>query len=273
MNGIVLGSGSARGYAHIGVLKVTEEAGVNFDFVVGCSIGAVIGALYASGLNASELEKIALELKPTRLLRLVVPAKPSQAFLNSKKIEAFLREILPVRRFEDLRKPLLVVATSLSSGKLKVFSSGELLPAIMASISIPIIFPAVKIGNEFFVDGGVVSPLPVKVARTRFPESKILAIDLSATDKKMLEAIKKKESLSIYESALYSVILMQLALAERERNFADLVLTPNVSNFQFYEFYRQKEIIKTGELEAKKHLKLILSLFKGPIKSKSANSN
>lgn len=249
MKGLILGSGAAKGYAHIGALKILENIGIEFDYVVGCSIGAVVGAFYASGLSSSEMEEIALSLKPSRLLRLVMPARPSQAFLNSKKIEKFLEVFLPVRTFEELKRPFFVVATSLTTGKLKVFSSGEILPAIMASISIPIIFPAAQIEGEFFVDGGVLSPVPVEVGRKKFPNSKILAIDVTGSFKYRLRS-KSKERLTIYESALYSVMLMQLGLASKEKHLADIVLEPELSGFEFYEFYRQKEIIEAGEREA-----------------------
>ncbi|MCX7831491.1 MAG: patatin-like phospholipase family protein [Actinobacteria bacterium] len=260
MNGLVLGSGAALGYAHIGVLKILEKEGIEFDFIVGCSIGSLIGALYASGMSAYEIEHLALSLKPTKLLRLVMPSRPSQALLNSSRIRTFLEEIIPKKTFEELKKPLAIVATSLLTGKIETFTSGELLPAIMASISIPIIFQPVKIGDKFYVDGGVISPLPVRIARILQPEARILAVDLTSSDKHKIKA-EHKEKISIYESALYSVILMQIELSEREKHLADLVLTPKLNEFEFYEFYRQEEIIKKGEEEALKNLEKIRKIF------------
>lgn len=260
MNALVLGSGAALGYAHIGVLKILEKEKIEFDYIVGCSIGSLIGALYASGMKAAEIENLALSLKPTKLLKLVMPSKPSQALLNSNRIRTFIEEIIPKKTFEELQKPLAIVATSLSEGKLEIFTSGELLPAIMASISIPVIFQPVRIGSKFYVDGGVISPLPVRVARLMQPDSRILAIDLTSSDKHKIKA-EEKEKISIYEAALYSVILMQIELSEREKHLADLVLTPELNDFEFYEFYRQQEIIKKGEEEALKNLDKIKKIF------------
>lgn len=261
MKGLVLGSGAARGYAHIGALKVLEAENIDFDYIVGCSIGAIIGALTAAGMTAEQQEKLALSLKPSRLIRLVVPSRPSQAFLNSRRIENFLKELLPAKTFEELKKPLFIVATSLTHGKLVVFDSGPLIPAIMASISIPIIFPPVKLNGEFLVDGGVISPLPVRTAREKFPESTILAIDISQSDAFKISELQNKESLNIYETALYSVVLMQLELARKDYELADIVITPDLSEFDFYEFYRQQEIIERGEVAARKKLEAIKKLF------------
>jgi NTE family protein len=261
MKGLVLGSGAARGYAHIGFLKVIESEGIDFDFFVGCSIGSVIGALTASGMKATKLEKLALSIKPTRLLRLVLPSRPSQAFINSKRIQAFLEELIPVKTFEELKKPLFIVATSLTNGRLVVFDSGPLTPAIMASISIPIIFPAVKLNGEFLVDGGVLSPLPVRVARERFPHAKIIGIDLSRSDVLNISNLKNRESLNIYETALYAVVLMQLELARKDYQMADLVISPDLSDFGFYEFYRPKEIIEKGEQAALENLEMIRKIL------------
>jgi len=261
MNGLVLGSGAARGYAHIGVLKVLESENIDFDYIIGCSIGAIIGALTAGGMTARQQKELALSLKPSRLIRLVMPSRPSQAFLNSQRIKLFLNELLPVKTFEELKKPLYVVATSLTSGKLVVFDSGPLIPAILASISILIVFPPIKLNGEFLVDGGVISPLPVSIARERFPDSKILAIDLSQSDAFKISDLKNKESLNIYETALYTVVLMQLELARKDYDLADIVITPNLSEFDFYEFYRQREIIERGEKAARENLNTIKKLF------------
>lgn len=253
MIGLVLGSGAARGYAHIGVLKVLEEKSIKPDAIVGCSIGAVIGALYASYLSAEKLENIALSLSTTDLISLVLPARPSQAILNSKKIADFLSKIIPAENFEDLEIPLKVVATSLNEGTLKVFDSGPLLPAILASISIPIIFPALKIGNEYFVDGGVISPLPVRVIRESSPDSKIIAVNLVESDKTKLKTSLNKKP-SIYLTALLSVVIMQIELTRKEKDLADLIIEPDLSEFEFFEFHRQREIIDAGEKAARQAL-------------------
>lgn len=260
MRGIVLGSGAAKGLAHIGVLDVLHSNGIEFDFVVGCSIGAVIGAFYAAGFTPSEMKEIALDLKPSKLVKLFLPSKPSHAIFNSKRIEGFLRELLPVEIFEELQKPLFVAATSLSGGSLKFFGTGPLIPAIMASISIPVIFPPVLIEGEYFVDGGVLSPLPVSFAREKFPEARIVAVD-PVCGENPGKKLSRRNGLSVYESAIYSVLLMQAKMSCSEKKDADVVLEPDLAEFEFYEFHRSQEIIEKGSLEALKRLEEILAIL------------
>lgn len=260
MIGYVLGSGAARGYAHIGAIDVLESEGIKPDLVVGCSIGAVIGALYCSGIPSDELIELALDLNVRKLIRLVVPHRLTQAAINLSKIERFFEEIFPVKTFEDLKIPLRVVATSLTTGKLKVFDKGPLLPPVLASIAIPIIFPAVKYDNEYLVDGGLLSPLPVKIAREWLNNGKIIAINLSGEE--FSRAISPDEDPpNIYLTALASVELMQLGLTLNEMPYADIVISPELSDFAFYDFHRAEEIIDAGRTETEKRIEEIKSIL------------
>ncbi|MGV3530967.1 MAG: patatin-like phospholipase family protein, partial [Chthoniobacteraceae bacterium] len=163
--GLVLSSGGAKGLAHVGVIQVLEEHGIEIDAIVGCSMGAYVGALWALGLEGHQLEKIALEhegrwgLYP--LLDPVLP--PRRGFIRTRRIAKRLRAHLGATQFSDLVRPFRVVATHLDTLGRVVFSSGDVVTAIEASIAIPGICVPVVIDGETYVDGGVTDPLPVDV--------------------------------------------------------------------------------------------------------------
>jgi NTE family protein len=115
--GLALGSGAARGLAHIGVLKVLEEEGIGIDVIAGTSIGAFIGALYAAGVSVAQMEEVALNVDWRRLARLIDPTFPSAGLIDGKKVSLFMSELLPVRTFEELQIPLAVIATDLETGE------------------------------------------------------------------------------------------------------------------------------------------------------------
>jgi len=163
--GLALGSGAARGLSHIGVLKVIAETGVGIDAVAGTSIGAFIGALYAAGVPLPQMEEVARNVDWKQLAKLLDPALPTSSLIDGKKVARFMAELLPVRTFEELQIPLAVVATDIETGEMLVIKKGNLLPALQAAISFPGIFPPVRFGDRFLVDGGLCNPVPVDVVR------------------------------------------------------------------------------------------------------------
>ncbi len=163
--GLALGSGAARGLSYIGVLDALEKRRVRIDCIAGTSIGALIGALYASGIPVPQLERIAKELNWRNLARLIGPTLPTAGLLDSRKIAEFIDDLLPVKTFETLRIPLAVTATDIETGTPIVIRNGLLLPAIQASIAFPGLFQPVPIGDRFLVDGGLCAPVPTEVAR------------------------------------------------------------------------------------------------------------
>ena len=163
--GLALGSGAARGLAHIGVLKVLEEAEVPIAAVSGTSIGALIGALYASGVSVSQMEEIARNVDWRDLARLADPVFPGAGLIDGKKVSRFIAELLPVQSFEELRFPFAVTATDVETGEDLFIKQGNLLEAVRAAISFPGVFTPVRFGERFLVDGGLCNPVPVDVAR------------------------------------------------------------------------------------------------------------
>ena len=163
--GLALGSGAARGLSHIGVLHALEQQDVRIDLLAGTSIGALIGALYASGVPVSRLQQVACKLNWRKLAGLIGPIIPTSGLLDNRRVTRFIKELLPVNTFEELQVPLAVTTTDIESGELIVIRQGLLLPAILAAISFPGLFPPVRVGKRFLVDGGLCSPVPTDVVR------------------------------------------------------------------------------------------------------------
>lgn len=258
MISLVLGSGSARGLAHIGVLRVLEQEGIHPELVVGCSIGAVIGGLYAAGLGADEMYNLAVNLRKTRLILMIDPANPVQAFVNGERIREWIKSVLPVSSFDALKIPFACVATDLNTGELTILDSGSLIDSIMASISIPIIFPPVKLNDHYYVDGGVRSPLPVRVAKKLGGEKVIAVNPLSLqTEPRIKYTTRKPPS---YLVAMRAVDIMQAELSRADIEEADVVIAPDVEEFSFYEFYEARRIIPRGEQAARQVMSEIKAL-------------
>ncbi len=160
--GLALGGGALRGFAHIGILKVLEAAGVTADLVVGTSVGAVVGALHAAGLPADAVEKATDELDWSVFGHLVVPRL---GLVGGERIEEFINRHVGYRPIEALAMPFAAVATDAQNGLLAVFNRGNTGMAVRASASVPVVFQPVRIGSREYIDGTLVSPVPIATAR------------------------------------------------------------------------------------------------------------
>jgi NTE family protein len=185
--GLALGSGAARGLAHIGVLKVLEEADIPIDIITGTSMGAFIGAMYAAGVPVAQMEQVALELDWLSMARLLAPVLPTSGLSDGKKLVAFMAELMPVRDFKDLRLPLAITATDINTGEAVIIKQGDLLEALRASLAFPGIFSPVRFGQRFLVDGGLCNPIPTDVARNLGAERIIGVCTIPAVDKQIPE--------------------------------------------------------------------------------------
>ena len=163
--GYALGGGAARGLAHIGVLKVLEEHGIFPDIIVGTSMGALVGALYAGGISINDIEQFALRLNSPRLALLADVTLPLSGLVGGKRVVSLLKSILGDLTFSQMKYDFACVATDIRTGEQVVLSEGSLLEAIRASISLPGIFTPVKIGGRYLVDGGLINEVPVSVCR------------------------------------------------------------------------------------------------------------
>ena len=175
--GLALGSGSARGWAHIGVIQALSEAGIHIDYIAGTSIGSVVGAVYASG-NINTLREVVLQLDWKQIAYFFDVVLPKSGLIDGKKLSAFVRSHVNRINIEDLPIPFCTVSTDLTTGEEVIIQSGDIIDAVRASISVPGIFTPVKKNGAFLVDGGLVNPVPVSVTRQMGADF-VIAVDLN----------------------------------------------------------------------------------------------
>ncbi|MBN1895990.1 patatin-like phospholipase family protein [bacterium] len=240
--GIALGGGGARGLCHIRFLKVLDELGVRPGIVAGSSIGALIGAFYASGFSADDmlnlLEKIGIR-QITRMVDLS-PLNP-KGLVKGNGIARFLKRHLPAKRFEDLRIPLKVIATDFWSQKEVVLDSGELVPAIRASISIPAVFEAVRLGDRVLVDGGIVNPVPYDVIREACEI--LIAVDVTGT-----QATPGSSQIpSLFENLFTTIQTLQIAILRNKMKVVkpDITIKPALTGVGLLDFEKTKTILSS----------------------------
>ena len=214
---LVLGSGGARGYAHIGVIKVLEQQGIRPDFIVGTSAGSIVGSIYASGKTADELRDIALNMKANDVRDIKLDMK---GFFDGKKVENYVNQQVNNTPLELLKTPMYVVATELKEGKKVVFNYGNTGQAVRASVSIPSMFVPTKIGEDEYVDGGLVSPVPVDVARDLGADI-IIAVDILAQP-------MHTETSNVWGMFNQNINIMQNHLAREELKHANIVIQPDL---------------------------------------------
>ncbi|MCW0207806.1 MAG: patatin-like phospholipase family protein, partial [Achromobacter sp.] len=175
--GLALGSGSARGLAHIGVLRALKEAGITVDLVAGTSMGAVIGAVFASG-KIDGLSARLRNLDWPGIVALLDPVFPRSGLIDGQRVAEFVRAHVPSARIEDLLLPFAAVATDITNGEQVVATTGDLTEAVRASIAVPGIVTPVRSNGRILVDGGLVNPVPVSVARAMGADL-VIAVDLN----------------------------------------------------------------------------------------------
>ena len=214
---LVLGSGGARGYAHIGVIQVLEQQGIHPDLIVGTSAGSIVGSIYASGKTAEELRDIALSMKANDVRDVKLDMK---GFFDGQKVENYVNQQVNNTPLEALKIPMYVVATELKQGKKVVFNYGNTGQAVRASVSIPSMFIPTKIGADEYVDGGLVSPVPVSVARDLGADI-VIAVDILAQP-------MHTETSNVWGMFNQNINIMQSRLAEEELKHADIVIQPDL---------------------------------------------
>lgn len=175
--GLALGSGSARGLAHLGVIRAVQEAGVKVDYVAGTSIGALVGAVYASG-SIDSLESTFQKFDWKKMVSFFDVIFPKSGLIDGAKVRDLVRTLVPTEVIEALPIPFCAVATDIQSGKEVVISRGDLIEAVRASIAVPGIFTPVRSNGVLLVDGGLVNPVPVSVARAMGADI-VIAVDLN----------------------------------------------------------------------------------------------
>ncbi len=236
---LVLGGGAARGFAHVGVIKALELQGIVVDMVVGTSAGSVVGALYAAGYGGFDLQNIALTMDDKAIADWSLP---DRGFIKGELLQKFVNDKVNGRPLENLKKPIAVVATDLQSGELVIFRKGNTGMAVRASSSVPGVFQPVLINGHEYVDGGLVSPVPVKVARSMGADF-VIAVDIST---KPIFG-KTNDSLNIM---LQSFSIMGQRLSSYELAGADIVLKPETGAISGTDFDNRHKAILEGEKAA-----------------------
>ena len=237
--GIALGGGAAKGFAHIGVIKVLEANGLAPVVVAGTSAGSVVGALYASGMSARELQERAVALDETRIRDLQLS---SGGLLLGQKLEDYVNEQVRRQTLERLAKPFVAVATRLEDGQRTVFAQGNTGQAVRASSSVPGVFQPVAIGKYHFVDGGVVSPVPVDAAR-QLGADLVIAVDISSKARGQTPA-------SLVGTVSQSLAIMGQRVSEAELARADVIVRPQVLDIAGTDFTQRAHAIAEGEKAA-----------------------
>lgn len=236
---LVLGGGAARGFAHVGVIKVLEAQGFTPDLVVGTSAGSVVGALYAGGFSGFDLQRRAMDLDEKAVSDW---ALPNRGFIKGESLQNYINDAVKQLPIERLAKPLGVVATDLHSGEQVVFRRGNTGMAVRASSSVPGVFQPVTIDGREFVDGGLTSPVPVKAARDMGADI-VIAVDIA----KEPQRSKVRDTIDIL---MQTFLIMGRAIAAQELLTADVVIVPATHELTTASFESRHLAILEGEKAA-----------------------
>jgi NTE family protein len=247
---LVLGAGAAKGFAHVGVLKVLEANHVPIHMVVGTSVGSFVGSLYSYGYPADELQDFAMGLEMGDIADWTVP---DNGFVKGEKLEAYVNRMIRSTTMENLRIPFHAVATDIGSGEEMVFGKGNTGQAVRASCSIPGVFQPVRIGDRTYVDGGVVSPVAVDAAR-RLGADVVIAVDINAG----VADVTPKTTL---DTIFQSINIMESKIAANQLSRADVVIHPKVGHIASGDFTKRHEAILEGETAAQAALPKIRALL------------
>jgi len=235
--GLALGSGSARGFAHIGVIQAMEENNIPIDCICGCSAGAIIGSIYCSGGDLSMFAKLCMQMTARELLDFTVPRR---GLVRGDKFEALLRLITKNYTFEQMKIPFNCVAVDLNRGCIKVFNSGKTAPAVRASMSIPGIFEPKMIEGVRYIDGGVLAPVPSSYTRAMGADV-VIAVDVGLHQVRPVEVGN-----SLWEIFLRSQDLMGACVAKEEIDQGDVLIVPEVSSMAPYSTTDAEKGIQLG---------------------------
>lgn len=252
--GIALSGGAARGFAHLGVLKVFEEHDIPIDFIAGCSAGSFAGAAFAAGMSVDEIIEVGKKISWYRLSRLSFSAK---GLLSNAPIGDLVRNNFPQIKFEDLKIPFAANATNLETGEEKVFrDSGDVAFAVCASCAIPGVFAPLqdKEGN-IYVDGGVVAPVPTRAVRKLGAEI-VIAVDVISSGSTYWGTPTTLPGI-FFQSAM-----MLLRTAAKHQHYrADIVIIPEIAHLRPDEISKMDEFIEAGERAALEKIDEIKNLI------------
>ncbi|NDC60546.1 MAG: patatin-like phospholipase family protein [Betaproteobacteria bacterium] len=240
--GLALGGGAARGFAHIGVLQVLEEEGIKPDFIAGTSAGSLVAAFYASGKTGAQLTWLADAMDESQLTDWTLPFA-GRGVLRGEALGKYISSQLNGLKIEDMKMPLGIVATDLQSGEGILFRRGDVAMAVRASSAVPSVFEPVRIGNRDYVDGGLVSPVPVRYVKQMGAQF-IIAVDISSRP-------EDAKTSDIFKVLLQTFSIMGKSISQLELQQAQVVIRPELPNVGSAEFSARKKSIEAGRAAMK----------------------
>ena len=236
---LVLGGGAARGFAHIGVIRVLEQEKIPIDLIVGTSVGSLIGAIYAYDVNSFELEWSAFTLERDDIFDYgLMTVFTGLGAAKGEKLEEFVTTRVPIADIEDLKIPFAAVATDLNRGVRVVLDRGPLARAVRASCSIPVVFQPVEHQGGLLVDGGLLDNLPVSVARERGADI-VIAVDISVN-------VENHDITNLIEVIVQSINIMAAENMRRRKQEADVLISPAVGSVGMMDFGQKKLCMQAG---------------------------
>ena len=233
---LVLGGGAARGFAHIGVIKALEAQGIVPDIIVGTSAGSVVGALYAAGYNGFELQQLAIQMEERQVSDW---SMPNRGVIKGEALQDFINHAVKQAPLEKLPRLMAVVATDLHNGEMVVFRTGNTGMAVRASSAVPGVFQPVAISGHEYVDGGLVSPVPVRVARSLGADF-VIAVNIS-------NAPQNNKTESSLEVMLQTFAIMGQTISRLELQGADVVIRPSTLDIGATSFKDRHLAVLEGE--------------------------
>jgi NTE family protein len=257
--GIALSGGAARGLSHIGVLQVLEDVGVEISAVSGCSMGAIIGAIYSMGFGLKEMETFVTSTDWRNFLMFSFLSLSRTGIVNDRKVDEVLKKFLGDKTFADCKKDFCCVAVDILNSKKVVFNSGSLREAVRASMAVPGVFPPVYQQDAMLVDGGVMEPLPtdaLKSLNVNFIIASSIIFESTKSDytdhDKKAGANKNSESkkLSIQTILDKSMSMMHTQMVKSYLLDAQIIIEPKIGDFGFFDFSKGKDIIESGRKAA-----------------------
>ena len=245
--GLALSGGGAKGFAHIGVFKLLEECGLMPDVIVGTSVGALMGALFTDGYTADEIKELFSGREFSEFAQLQLP---KSGLFDSKSFRHFLRRNLRAKTFEELKTPLIVMATDLDNGESHEFRSGPIVEAVTASCSIPIIFSPVVINGVHYVDGGLFHNFPVSIIRDSC--ERVIGVNVSPL-------ISQKYKQTIFHIAERSYHYMFRANTIEDREMCDVLIeAEEFGMYKTFDLENVDQISKIGYSAAVRAFELVI---------------
>ena len=251
--GLALGSGGARGMAHIGVIKVLEKEGIPIDCIAGTSIGALVGGLYAFFGEVEKLEKAFLETRWRRFFSLFGPSFKG-GLLSQNKLEKYFREKIGKVNIEDLKIKFASITTDFLRGTKIKLDKGDLVKAMLASISVPIIFKPYVYDKKLLADGGLIDPVPVEEVK-KMGADIVIAVDLQSK----YFAGKKSD---LFNFGMRALEIFEIQLSREQLKKADIVIKPEVEYVSWNKFVKPKEVIAKGQKATTPVIQKIRKLLK-----------